>query len=166
MLKLKTNMVKPWKRQFHFIESDSLNCLAGLWTFLHLKDVKISLHIIVLIVRGCFDRTHGLNKLFFALDARALLMFNYDRPSRIFPCILLTCNHMIFLVQFGINKHLLIYSKTTNCTHPTGLCNFVSLTHAYLFQLNSKSCDYLYKELINVVLECTYPEFCIAKIMC
>ena len=73
---------------------------------------------------------------------------------------------MIFLVQFGINKHLLIYSKTTNCTHPTGLCNFVSLTHAYLFQLNSKSCDYLYKELINVVLECTYPEFCMAKIMC
>ena len=78
--------------------------------------MKISLHIIVLIVRGCFDRTHGLNKLFFALDARALLMFNYDKPSRIFPCILLTRNHMIFLVQFGINKHLLIFSKTTNCT--------------------------------------------------
>ena len=89
--------------------------------------MKISLHIIVLIVRGCFDRTHGLNKLFFALDARALLMFNYDRPSRIFPCILLTSNHMIFLVQFGINKHLLIFSKTTNCTRPKGSCNFVSL---------------------------------------
>ena len=89
--------------------------------------MKISLHIIVLIVRGCFDRTHGLNKLFFALDARALLMFNYDKPSRIFPCILLTRNHMIFLVQFGINKHLLIFSKTTNCTSPMGLCNFVCL---------------------------------------
>ena len=89
--------------------------------------MKISLYIIVLIVRGCFDRTHGLNKLFFALDARALLMFNYDKPSRIFPCILLTRNHMIFLVQFGINKHLLIFSKTTNCTRPTGSCNFVSL---------------------------------------
>ena len=38
-------------------------------------------------------------------------MFNYDKPSRIFPCILLTRNHMIFLVQFGINKHLLIFSK-------------------------------------------------------
>ena len=73
--------------------------------------MKISLHIIVLIVRGCFDRTHGLNKLFFALDARALLMFNYDRPSRIFPCILLTGNHMIFLVQFGTNKHLLIFQR-------------------------------------------------------
>ena len=73
--------------------------------------MKISLHIIVLIVRGCFDRTHGLNKLFFALDARALLMFNYDKPSRIFPCILLTRNHMIFLVQFGINKYLLIFLK-------------------------------------------------------
>ena len=73
--------------------------------------MKISLYIIVLIVRGCFDRTHGLNKLFFALDARALLMFNYDKPSRIFPCILLTRNHMIFLVQFGINKHLLIFQR-------------------------------------------------------
>ena len=40
---------------------------------------------------------------------RALLMFNYDKPSRIFPCILLTRNHMIFLVQFGKNKHLLIF---------------------------------------------------------
>ena len=89
--------------------------------------MKISLHIIVLIVRGCFDQTHGLNKLFFALDVRALLMFNYDKPSRIFPCILLTRNHMIFLVQFGINKHLLIFSKTTNCTRPTGSYNFVSL---------------------------------------
>ena len=88
--------------------------------------MKISLHIIVLIVRGCFDRTHGLNKLFLHL-MRALLMFNYDKPSRIFPCILLTRNHMIFLVQFGINKHLLIFSKTTNCTRPTGSCNFVSL---------------------------------------
>ena len=47
-------------------------------------------------------------------------MFDYDKPSRIFPCILLTRNHMIFLVQFGINKHLLIFSKTTNCTRPTG----------------------------------------------
>ena len=34
---------------------------------------------------------------------------------------------MIFLMQFGINKHLLIFSKTTNCTHPTGSYNFVSL---------------------------------------
>ena len=30
-------------------------------------------------------------------------------------------------LQFGINKHLLIFSKTINCTRPTGLCNFVSL---------------------------------------
>ena len=34
---------------------------------------------------------------------------------------------MIFLEQFGINKHLLIFSKTTNCTRSTGSCNFVSL---------------------------------------
>ena len=58
-------------------------------------------------------------------------MLNYDRPSRIFPCILLTRNHMIFLVQFGINKHLLIFSKTTNRTRPKGSCNFVSLLKIY-----------------------------------
>ena len=27
-------------------------------------------------------------------------MFNYDGPSRIFPCILLTGNHMIFQKKF------------------------------------------------------------------
>ena len=101
-----------------------------------------------MIVRGSFDRTRGLNKLFLHL-MRALLMFNYDKPSRIFPCILLTRNHMIFLVQFGINKHLLIFSKTTNCTRPTGSCNFVSLLKNLLAliysKLHSKSCDYLYK---------------------
>ena len=68
-------------------------------------------------------------------------MLNYDKPSRIFPCILLIRNHMIFLVQFGI--------KTTNCTRPTGSCNFVSLWKNLLVliysKLHSKSCDYLYK---------------------
>ena len=65
-------------------------------------------------------------------------MLNYDKPSRIFPCMLLTRNHMIFLVQFVINKHLLIFSKTTNCTRPTGSCNFVTVkkfTRAYIFQI-------------------------------
>ena len=45
----------------------------------------------------------------------------------IFSSVLLISNHMIFLVQFGINKHLQIFLKTTNCTRPTGSCNFVSL---------------------------------------
>ena len=141
-------MTIPFHRKcFGHRLNHSLNCLVGLWTFLHLKDVKISLPIIVLILRGCFDRTHGLNKLFFALEARALLMFNYNKPF--FPCILLTRNHMIFLVKFGINKHLFIFSKTTNCTRPTGSCNFVSLWKNLLVliysKLHSKSCDYLYK---------------------
>ena len=76
-------------------------------------------------------------------------MLNFDEPSRIFPCMLLTRNHMIFLVLFGINKHLLIFSKTTNCTRPTGSCNFGSLSKNLLVliysKLHSKSCDYLYK---------------------
>ena len=48
---------------------------------------------------------------------------------------------MIFLTQFRINKYLLLFSKTTNCTCPSGWCNFISLgkfTHAYLFQIGRK----------------------------
>ena len=109
--------------------------------------MKISLHIIVLIVRGCFDRTHRLNELFLHL-MRALCLCLINEPSRIFPCILLTRNHMIFLLQFGINKRLLIFSKTTNCTRPIGSCNFVSLWKNLLALINSKLhsklCDYLY----------------------
>ena len=44
----------------------------------------------------------------------ALLMLNYDQPSHIFPCILLTSDHVIFLVQFGINKYLCLFIP--NCT--------------------------------------------------
>ena len=81
-------MVKPRKRRFIFIESDSDKTEQ----FLQFKDVKISLHIIVLIVRGCFDRTHGLNKfMIFALDARVLLLHNCDKLSCIFfMCIINT----------------------------------------------------------------------------
>ena len=39
---------------------------------------------------------------------------------------------MIFLVQFGINKHLLIFSKTTNLGI---LLVFKKFTRAYLFQI-------------------------------
>ena len=53
-------------------------------------------------------------------------------------CILLTRNHMIFLVHFGINKHLLIFSKITNCTSPTGSCNFVCLWKNLLVLIYSK----------------------------
>ena len=73
--------------------------------------MKISLNITVLILRRCFDRMHGFEQIIFALDARALLLRNYDKLSRIFSYILLIRNHMIFLVQFGINKHLLIFQR-------------------------------------------------------
>ena len=66
-------------------------------------------------------------QIIFTLDARAWLLLDYDELSRIVSCILLTRSRMIFLVQFGINKHLLIFSKTTNRTRATGSCNFVSL---------------------------------------
>ena len=74
-------MVKPWKaisskvirtEQFLELFSHTLNF------FLRDKDVKISLHIIILIVRGFFDRTHVLNKLFlhiFAWCARFVILY-------------------------------------------------------------------------------------------
>ena len=55
---------------------------------------------------------------------------------------------MIFLVQFGINKHLLIFSRTKNCTSLLGECNFVSLKkfiRVIYSKLQSKSCDYLFR---------------------
>ena len=93
--------------------------------------MKISLPIIVLILRGCFDRTHGLKKLFFALDARALLIFNYDKSSRIFPCILLTRNHMISRAIW--NKQALFnFFKD----HKLQFClSLKKFTRAYLFQI-------------------------------
>ena len=53
--------------------------------------------------------------IIFALDARALLLYNYDKRPRIFSYILLIRNHITFLVQ------LKCFSKTT------GSCNFVGL---------------------------------------
>ena len=74
--------------------------------------------------------------------------FFINQHGQIFSCILLTGNQMIFLVQFGINKHSWIFSKTTNCTRPTGWYNFVSLWKNLLLliysKLHSKWFDYLY----------------------
>ena len=85
--KLKTNMVKLRKvivtQTKQFVE-----LFSGLRIVLCLKDVKILLRIIVLIVRGCSDQMHGLNKLFLHL-MRALLILNYEKPCRIFPYMLL-----------------------------------------------------------------------------
>ena len=66
----------------------------------------------------------GSSKLIFAIDARALLLHNYDKLSHIFPCLLSIHNHMIFLVQFRINKHLLIFSKDHKLLSPYGLVKF------------------------------------------
>ena len=46
---------------------------------------------------------------------------------------------MIFLVQFGINKHLQIFQRPQIALDPTGSCNFVSLWKIYsLFQIALK----------------------------
>ena len=64
-------------------------------------------------------------------------MFNYDKLSRIFSCLLLTRNHMIFLVQFGINKHLLIFQRpqiALALRAHTILLVFKKITRAHFFQ--------------------------------
>ena len=100
-----SKVIRTKTEQFLELFSRTLNFFAP-------KDVKISLHIIVLIVRGCFDRTHGLkNFMIFAIDARVLLLHNYDKLSCIFTCVLFIPNPMIFLLQFGINKHMLIAER-------------------------------------------------------
>ena len=45
---------------------------------------------------------------------------------------------MIFLVQFGINKHLQIFQRSTKVHEPVGRVHFVvfeKFTRAYLFQI-------------------------------
>ena len=69
---------------------------------------------------------------------------------------------MTFLVQFEINKHLKIFSKTTNCTHPTGSCNFGRLLKNLLvliyFKLHSKSCDYVYLIIVLSFDHCSFDQ--------
>ena len=69
------------------------------------------------------NQTHALDGAIFPWlsDTCAFLLFYH---FEIFSCILLISNLMIFLVQFGINKHLKIF-KLPNC-------NFVSLWKIYL----------------------------------
>ena len=55
---------------------------------------------------------------------------------------------MIFLVQFGINKHLQIFQRPQSALALRAralLLVFEKFTRAYLFQIaREKSCDYLY----------------------
>ena len=101
-------------------------CYFPMWSHYHHKH-----GIVVLIVRGCFHRKHGWNKLF--------LHSSHDKLSRFFSCISLIRDHTIFLVLFGVNKHLRFFSKIISHLHPKGSFNFVSLwknfTRAYLFQI-------------------------------
>ena len=50
--------------------------------------MKISLYIVVFIVRGCFTESTmslaGFEYIISALDERALLLHDYDKLSRIF----------------------------------------------------------------------------------
>ena len=56
---------------------------------------------------------------------------------------------MVFLAQFGINKHLYIFQRpqiALALRAPAFLLVFEKFTRAYLFQIaREKSCDYLYK---------------------
>ena len=85
--------------------------------------MKISLHIIVLILRGCPDWTRRVTCRvwinYCCPWCVPLLLHNYDKLSRIFSCLLLIRNHMILLVQFVIkitkNKILLLFKKIYSC---------------------------------------------------
>ena len=136
-------MVKPRndRKWFGHRLNNSLNCSAGLWTFLRLKDVKISLYIIVLIVRGCIDQTHKVTcrvKINYFCKVRALcfciIMISYQLQA-----ILLIRNHMIFLVQFGNKQALVNLFKDHKLHKPHGLVQFCwslkKFIPAHLFQI-------------------------------
>ena len=96
-------------------------------SFLRFKDVKISLYIIVLIVRGCFERMHGLNKLFLHLMRALCFCIIMIGCLVFFSCILLVRNHMISSAIW--NKQALVnFFKD----HKQSLKKF---TRAYLFQI-------------------------------
>ena len=66
---------------------------------------------------------------------------------------------MIFLVQYGLNKLLLIFSKITNCTCLTGSCNFVSLWKNVLVLIYSKiALEIMWLPLL--ICKCLWNEFC------
>ena len=56
-----------------------------------------------------------------------------------FSFILLTRNHITFLVQFGINEHLLIFSNTANS---------LALRARYLFQIALEMTTLFHTQLI------------------
>ena len=127
-----------------------------------------------MIVRDCFDRTHGLNKLFLHLIRALCLCLIMISHLVIFPCILLTRNHMIFLVKFG-NKQalvnffkdhkLLVFKKIYSCLFiPNCTQNYVitytnrSVTHwsagFVLFVFFSKDLKSLHsKELVRYLTD-------------
>ena len=114
------------------IFSKTTNCTrpTGSCNFVSLKK-----NLLVLIYSKLHSKSLWLPiqiNYFYTWCGRFASQHNYDKLSRIFSCILLTHNHTIFHVQFGINKQLLIFSKTTNCSRPTGWWNFVSLWNFYL----------------------------------
>ena len=79
-------------------------------------------------------------------------MFNYDKPSRIFPCMLLTRNHMIFLVEFGINKQLLIFFKDHKIARALG-ARTILLVYRKIY-----SCLFIPNCTRNHVITYTYRE--------
>ena len=75
----------------------------------------------------------------------AFLLLNH---LEIFSHILLIRNHMICLVQFGINKHLQVFQRSQIALALRAraiLLVFVTPTSLIYSKLHSKSCDYLYK---------------------
>ena len=69
---------------------------------------------------------------------------NYGKLYRIFSCLLLIRNHMIFLMQSGINKKRISRALRTRAILSIFEKIYLSLTHS---KLHSKSCDYRYKEI-------------------
>ena len=81
-------------------------------------------------------------------------MLNYDQPSHIFPCILLTSNHLIFLVQFGINKHLCLFIPNCTWNHVITYTKQMILAKIALVSAQLPSYNYIDKFLLLTGRQC------------
>ena len=92
----------------------------------------------------------GFEGIIFAFHVRASLLHNYHKLSRIFSCTLLIRNHMIFVVRFGVNKHLQIFQRPQFCW------SWKKFTTAYLFRI---ALEIIWLPILKCIVNCahTYP---------
>ena len=122
---ISSKVIRTQTEQFLELFSQTLNFFCTLMMWRYHGILLFWLYAAVLMVRSCFDWTHSLIKLFLYMMCvlcLCLFMMSYLVFFHVF--LLTTRNHIIFLVQFGINKYLLIFLKNHKLHSPYRLIQF------------------------------------------